>query len=133
MIDVLGEINLPTASRSNGLGTGEFDEGASLEFTKSIAPRYMGLADVGYTVIGSPPGTDLNNQWHYSLGGGYYVIPKKLMGRLTFEEYRALVSGDPNPIDLLSAAHYHVTPHVRIECETELSRSTSSSCYAPNF
>jgi hypothetical protein len=133
MIDAVGEIKFPTASRSNNLGTGEFDEGASLEFTKTIAQRWVGLADVGYTHTGSPPDIDLNDQWHYSLGGGYYVIPKKLLGSLTFEEYRALVSGDSNPIEMLLDAQYRLTPRVRVDGGIEVGLTTSAPDYGINM
>src|SRR5262249_8071220 len=50
-IDAVAKIKFPTASRSEGLGTGEFDEGGSLEFTKTIQERYLALADAGYMII----------------------------------------------------------------------------------
>ncbi len=131
-IDAVGKIKFPTASRTKGLGTGEFDEGGSLEFSKSIAERYVALADAGYVIIGSPPGLELRNQWHYSLGGGYCFLPKKLLGSLTYEEYRALIAGDPNPKDLLLSAEYFATPRLRVDGGIMIGLSTTTADFGIN-
>ena len=61
-IDLMGFVKFPTASSSNGLGTGEFDEGIAAELTNYLSDHLIGFVDVGYTVIGSPSGTSLDNQ-----------------------------------------------------------------------
>ncbi len=132
-VDAVAQIKFPTASRTNGLGTGEFDEGFSLEFTKTIQDRYLALVDVGYTFIGSPPGQDLNNQWHFSLGPGYYFIPKKLLGSLTYEQYRALVPGESDPRDILAEVQYHLTHEWLVTGGMQVGLSEGSADFGLNF
>ena len=132
-IDAIGKIKFPTASRGNGLGTGEFDEGGSLELTKTIKTQYVALGDVGYMIIGSQPGLELRNQWHYSLGGGYYFLPNKLLGTLTYEEYRSLVAGETNPRDLLFAASYTVNLRLRVDGGITVGVSSAAPDYGVNL
>jgi hypothetical protein len=132
-IDAVGKVKFPTASRTNSLGTGEFDEGGSLEFTKSIGERYVALADVGYMLIGSPPGLDLHNQWHYSLGGGYYFLADKLFGSLSYEQSRALLDDDSDPKDLLLSADYYVTRRLRFGVGIMVGLSTSVGDFGMSF
>ena len=58
-LSAVAKVKIPTASRDDGLGTGEFDEGVGLEFGKKVAEGWTALSDVYNTFIGSPPGTDL--------------------------------------------------------------------------
>jgi len=131
-VDAIAHVKFPTASRADGLGTGEFDEGIGLEFTKTVAQRYLAMADVGYTFIGSPPDESYYNQWHYSFGPGYYIIPGKLLGSVAYEEYAALVDGEPNPIDLLFSAQYFPTRHVRLDAGVQAGLSRSAADYGIN-
>jgi hypothetical protein len=131
-VDAVAHVKFPTANRANGLGTGEFDEGLGLELTKTIERRYLAMADVGYTFIGSPPGQSYNNQWHFSVGPGYYFIPDKLLGSVSYEEYKAITDGVPNPIDLLFTVDYYATHEIRLEAGVEAGLSSSAADYGIN-
>lgn len=63
-----GYLKLPTADESRGLGTGELDEGAGLEFGKELRPGLTLLVNGYYTIIGDPDGADYNNQVTLDLG-----------------------------------------------------------------
>ena len=72
-VDLVGLVKFPTASRSDGLGTGKFDFGLESEFFFA-AGRFTPLAIVGYRFLGSPPGTDLHDVFLGSIGATYRVI-----------------------------------------------------------
>ena len=99
------KIKLPTADKDKGLGTGKFDEGLGLEFGKRIGPGWTLLADLYYTIIGDPPGTDLKNQVAVDFGFSY-PLQKDLTLTVLFEASNALVSGEPAPRDLRGILDY---------------------------
>jgi outer membrane putative beta-barrel porin/alpha-amylase len=113
-----GRVKAPTADRDRGLGTGEWDEGAGLGLTKLITNKFIALADVGYTIIGKPPGVDLRNQWSYDAGFGYYFLPS-LLGSVYYEEARALVSGFQNPRDIFAGLSWRVAQNFRLNAGFE--------------
>jgi Putative MetA-pathway of phenol degradation len=113
-----GRVKAPTADRDRGLGTGEWDEGAGLGLTKLISNRFIALADVGYTIIGKPPGVDLRNQWSYDAGLGYYFLPS-LLGSVNYEEARAIVSGFQNPRDIFASLSWRVAQNFRLNAGFE--------------
>ncbi len=100
LIAVTGRIKFPTADEDRGLGTGEFDKGFGFEFSKFFGDDWIGYADVGYTFIGDPPGLELQDQWYFDFGAGYYFTDF-LIGDVLYEERRALVDGQSNPRDFL--------------------------------
>jgi outer membrane putative beta-barrel porin/alpha-amylase len=117
-IMLTGRVKAPTADRDRGLGTGEWDEGGGLGLTKLITNKFIALADVGYTIIGKPPGVDLRNQWSYDAGLGYYFLPS-LLGSVYYEEARALVSGFQNPRDIFTSLSWRVAQNFRLNAGFE--------------
>jgi hypothetical protein len=125
---VTAKIKIPTANRAQGLGTGEFDEGLGLELSKQFTQTWIGFADVGYTNLGDPPGLELQNQWNFDVGGGYY-FSKQLMASLFYEEWTAVIAELQNPRDLLAAINYVASPIFRLNAS--LARGLSSG--APDW
>jgi len=113
LVAVTGRVKLPTADADLGLGTGEFDEGAGLELTKSLGDRWLAYLDGGYNLIGDAPGTNFNNQWWYDVGIGYDVTDNLHMS-VFYEEYRALVDTVNNARDLLALTNYIVNDTVHL-------------------
>ncbi len=110
-LDAVVKVKTPTASRSKGLGTGEFDLGAGLEFGILVAPGWTALADAYYTKIGDPPGTNLNNQLSVDAG-----VSKELSDAMTLtgllEGSNALVSGEAAPLDVRATLDYKVNERI---------------------
>ncbi len=104
-LSLAGKLKLPTASRHKGLGTGEMDEGAGLEFSKKVSPRWSLLADGYFTIIGDPPGTDYDNE--LALDFGFYG---KLRGDLyltaLYETASAMIKGGSDPRDINCTLEY---------------------------
>jgi len=106
-LSLVGKVKFPTADKDKGLGTGEFDGGFGLESGKLIAPGWTLLADLYFTVIGSPPGLDLRNQAAADIGVSRLLI-KELTLTALLEGSNALVSGEPAPFDLRGILDYRL-------------------------
>ncbi len=65
-------IKFPTASESDGLGTGKFDAGAGIELTKWFGAIHL-TGEACYTWQGKAEGFDLNNYLSYSGAIGYQL------------------------------------------------------------
>ncbi len=84
-VDFVGLIKFPTASRSDGLGTGKFDFGLESGFFWSV-DRFTPFATFGYRFLGSPPGINLDDVFLGSVGGIYRIIERVHAG--LFLDYR---------------------------------------------
>ncbi len=104
-LGLAGKLKLPAASKSKGLGTGELDEGAGLEFAKEIAPGWTLLADGYYTIIGEPAGMELNNQAAVEVGF-YRALLKSLGLTVLYEMQNAIVDGNAAPRSLSGTLSY---------------------------
>lgn len=98
-LTVVAKVKAPTASRSEGLGTGEFDAGAGVELAKLVAPGWTVLADAYFTAIGDPPGSDLDNQLAVDVGVSR-ALKEDLTLTVLLEASNALVPGEPGPRDV---------------------------------
>ena len=112
LIALTARIKMPTADADAGLGTGQFDEGLGVEFSKKLSERWTGFLDGGYTFIGDPEGVEFRNQWWYDIGSGYEVN-KNWNLSLYYEEYRAVVTSVNNARDLLFSALFKPTSALR--------------------
>lgn len=105
LIAVTGRMKLPTASASQGLGTGAFDYGGGVEVSKMLGAKWIVFLDGGYNVIGDPDGINFQNQHWYDAGAGYYFA-KDLLVSAYYEEYRAIARGFVNAKDVFIATNY---------------------------
>ncbi|MHB8122178.1 MAG: transporter [Desulfuromonadaceae bacterium] len=65
-------IKFPTADKNKSLGTGEFDEGVSVELSKWLE-NWNPFVEAGYTVQGKSDQFSLKNYMTYNAGVGYQV------------------------------------------------------------
>ncbi|MEK6633791.1 MAG: transporter [Nitrospirota bacterium] len=105
LIAVTGRMKLPTASASQGLGTGAFDYGAGVEISKMLGDNWIAFLDGGYNIIGDPEGINFQNQHWYDVGAGYYFTRDVLVSAY-YEEYRSILRGFVNARDVFLAANY---------------------------
>jgi hypothetical protein len=61
LIDLTGKIKFGTADARTGLGTGENDYAAQVDVTQRITSVFSAFGSLGYKIIGSPAGAQLNN------------------------------------------------------------------------
>lgn len=69
-VELIGKVKFPTASESNGLGTGEFDYTAQIDLSQTFG-KVTPFGTLGYRFLGEPSGTDLDNTFFASVGVGY--------------------------------------------------------------
>jgi len=112
-LSLIGNIKFPTANEDKGLGTGEFDEGIGLEFGKLLCPRWTLLVDIYYTVIGDPPGMELNNQTAFDMGF-FHQLRNGMILTALYERSNALVSGNANPSDLRGIIEHKIGKMTRV-------------------
>ena len=127
-IVLVAKIKFPTADESEGFVTGKFDEGVGVEFSRTFLRDFIAYFAVSYTIIGSPAGTDLNNQTAYDIGLGYKFTPQ-LLGSVLYEERTALITGEQNPRSLLFNADFKVSQAFRLNALVEAGLSSG----APNY
>jgi hypothetical protein len=112
-IDVAGLIKFHTASRSKGLGTGEFDFGFEPEFWWSVG-KFAPFAKVGYRYFGSPPDMNLHGVAVASVGGTYRVLETLSAGLLL--DYRQAPSSDIGTrLELIPYASWKVDAHWSVD------------------
>ena len=70
LIEVSGQVKVPTASRTRGLGTGETDGAIGLDVSRAFG-KFVPFANAGYRFIGSPRGFDLRDSVSTSVGATY--------------------------------------------------------------
>lgn len=66
-LDITGKIKIPTADEKKGLGTGETDYTAQLDYAYSVGD-FTPLATLAYKIKGDPSGSKLNNVFYLSAG-----------------------------------------------------------------
>lgn len=129
LIAVTGRIKMPTASASQGLGTGELDYGAGVEVSKMLGEKWIAFLDGGYNFIGDPSGINFQNQHWYDVGAGYYFM-KDLMVSAYYEEYRAIARGFVNARDVFIATNYTASPAWRFNGGVTVGLSHGAPDYA---
>ena len=70
LIEVSGQVKVPTASRSRGLGTGKTDGAIGLDVSRAFG-NFVPFANASYRFLGSPPGFDLRDSVGTSVGATY--------------------------------------------------------------
>ena len=129
LIAVTGRMKLPTASASQGLGTGAFDYGAGVEISKMLGEKWIAFLDGGYNIIGDPDGINFQNQHWYDVGAGYYVT-KDLLCSAYYEEYRAIARGFVNARDVFIATNYTASSAWRFSGGVTVGLSDGAPAYA---
>ncbi|HET9833304.1 MAG TPA: hypothetical protein VFP91_16395 [Vicinamibacterales bacterium] len=128
-VAVRGHVKTPTASVQQGLGTGEFDEGAGVEVSRTFLSGTTAMIDGGYTVIGKPAGVVYNDNWWYDAGLAQDIGPGvKPPANISvfFEAYRAIVPGLENARDVLTVLTVKGASGWRLQLAGEIGLSSGA-------
>ena len=90
-LDVGAKVKLPTADDQKGLGTGELDYAAQLDFFKPFDATTL-FGSVGYRVYGDPAGTTLKDVFYTSIGASYRMSSQQAIG-VAYDYRPAIVNG----------------------------------------
>ena len=115
-VEIIGLVKFPTASRDDGLGTGEFDFGVDAELTWAIG-RLTPVGAVGYRVLGDPPGFELDDVFAASAGAMFRIVDAVSIGALIdYREASSSSTGERLEIVPFAswklATHWSVDPYV---------------------
>jgi hypothetical protein len=112
-VDVAALIKFPTASRGDGLGTGEFDYGVETELFWSM-DRFTPYVTIGYRFLGSPPDTNLDNVFLGSVGAIYRIIEPVHAG--LFLDYRQSPAASVGErLELIPFGSWQIDPHWSVD------------------
>ncbi len=73
------KLKVPTASRSQGFGTGSFDEEAGARFAWSFFHRLYPFAQLGYRFVGRASGLNLRDITTYEAGASLALRPHRYL------------------------------------------------------
>ena len=106
-------VKFPTADRDNALGTGEFDEGFAVEFSKLLGNWYF-FAEAGYTFQGTSPLLPLKDYLSYSAGTGY-IVGERFLPMFVLKGSGAPVEGADDLLEMRIKLKYLATSQTGIE------------------
>ena len=94
LVDLTGKVKFGTADETKGLGTGKTDYAAQVDIYKTVN-QFTVFGTLGYKVLGSPAGTQLNNVSYGSLGSSYKFTPQTSGGLILDLREKAFATGAP--------------------------------------
>jgi hypothetical protein len=107
-VELAGLIKFPTASRSQGLGTGEFDFGIDTDLTWTFGP-FSPFVSAGYRILGSPPGTHLDDVFTGTVGS-LYRIWSSLSGGALLDYRQAPTASTGQRLELVPYVSWVIAP-----------------------
>ena len=103
------KIKFGTASRADGLGTGENDYEGGLGFEWVVGRAVFPFLDIGYRFVGSPPGKNLRNITTYDGGLTYKVDAMNFLTGI-YSGHQSTATGFAEASDLLVAWNHETRP-----------------------
>jgi len=91
-LDVGAKVKLPTADDTKGLGTGELDYAAQLDFFRPFDTTTTLFGSIGYRVYGDPAGITLKDVFYASIGASYRMSQQQSVG-VAYDYRPAIVNG----------------------------------------
>lgn len=122
------KIKFGTASRADGLGTGKLDYEAGLGFEWVVGRTVFPVLDIGYRVVGSPPGLDLRNIVTYDAGVIYRAGDHDFLSGL-YSGRQASRAGFADAADLLVAWNHETRPGTGLQLYLDKGLSNGSPQY----
>lgn len=122
-----GEVKAPTASKSNGLGTGKFDEELLGTVGMTFKEHWKAEARLGYGFIGQPSNVPetYRDTLYWGVGAGYSFNAKNELWARLEGNSPAVVAGTPAPVTLLFE-YDHFAAKTRFYAQTGFGLSSGS-------
>ncbi|MHB8338388.1 MAG: hypothetical protein ACYDEE_13325 [Ignavibacteriaceae bacterium] len=105
------QVKFPTASTRMGIGTGQFDYGASVTFRKSF-DTFVAIVDLGYLNLGDPSGITYENPLTYSFGLGKFINDGEYSLLLYYSAYTEVVKGYEPPQQIALGINYKASENL---------------------
>lgn len=97
-VDLTGKVKFGTADDTNNLGTGEDDYAVQVDLAKAFDSNSI-YGSLGYQVLGSPPGINLEDGFYGSLGLAHKLDAVRTVGLEAYAQ-QAVISGGSEASDL---------------------------------
>ncbi len=110
-VTINAQVKFPTASTHMGIGTGQFDYGASFTFRKSL-DTFVAIADLGYLNIGDPSGATYENPFTYAFGLGKFFNDGEYSLLLFYSAYTEVVKGYESPKQISLGLNYNISENL---------------------
>jgi hypothetical protein len=95
LVDITGKIKFGTADAGQGLGTGEDDYAAQVDVTQRVGPMLSVFGSLGYKIVGSPSGAQLNDVAYGEAGAAIKITDSlRVGGILDASQAVSTVSGE---------------------------------------
>jgi len=130
-LSAVAKIKLPTADEGKGLGTGEFDETAGIEFAKELGPGWSVFVDAYYTFIGDPKGLDLNNRFSFDAGVSA-GLSAGLTASVSYAQDSSVLSGGSAQRIVAADLDYGLTDALHIFGGASMGLNSASQDYGIN-
>lgn len=124
-LDLGGTVKLPTASASEGLGTGKTDVSLQATLVRSWGPLSAG-ATVGYTFVGKPQGSNYRDITFGSADASVRLDGSLRLGA-TYSAEQSITPGLAGPRDLTVYAEWKPSKRWRAEVYFSKGHSTQSA------
>ncbi len=116
-IIINANVKFPTASTHMGIGTGQYDYGASITFRKSFdlsdeQNSFVAIVDLGYINFGDPAGITYQNPFTYSIGLGKFFNNGNYSLLLYYSAYTEVVKGYEPPRQIALGLNYKVSDNL---------------------
>jgi hypothetical protein len=124
-------IKFPTADKNKSLGTGEFDEGLSVELSKWLG-NWNPFTEGGYTVQGTSDKFSLRNYMTYNAGVGYQ-LSERFRPIVLIKGATPLTDGTGSLLEVRLKLKYQATNHTGIDGYIAKGVTTNSPDYGTGF
>jgi hypothetical protein len=119
-----GKIKFGTASRADGLGTGENDYEAGLGLEWTFHDTFP-FARAGYRIVGNPPGSNLHDIAIYEVGSTFALNKTQFLTPM-INGRESTVTGGTAPLDAILAWDYLWKPGTGIQLYVDKGLSNGS-------
>jgi hypothetical protein len=118
-------IKAPTASSREGLGTGEWDGGPGVGFTKKIIDSIKAIADASFVFDGRVSGQDTRDQVNLDAGLEYDITPRAT-ATVKYEYSNATTKGTAQSEDIALSLDYNINDDWKLSGEVAIGLTNGS-------
>lgn len=109
MIDLTGQVKLPTADERRGLGTGKFDFSVKADVSYLFG-NFMPYGTLGYRFVGKSERYDLQNSFFASIGASYFLTYDTSVG-MSYEYRESATPGFSSPKEIFAYTDVQLNDH----------------------
>lgn len=123
-VDVTGRVKIPTASFTDGLGTGEWDQSVQVDIA-SVFGQFVPFAAIGYRFTGEPAGFTLRDVVYGTVGVQYTWSPRLSTG-VYYDVRQSSIATAAAPQEGTAYANFRLSDRVSVNVYGVLGLSRNS-------